>query len=338
VSAHHLTDDVLGRPYTAETIRFPPDAAGEVVATLVSRRAEKPTGRAVLHVHGFADYFFQTAYADWWVARGYDFYAVDLRRYGRSLRPHQTPNYTADLREYFADLDAAYHRVTERDGHDHVVVSAHSTGGLTVGLWANERRPRLAGMFLNSPWLDMQGSAALRGPGTTIIKQLASRQPMREIRRKVTGFYTRSLHHEHDGEWDFDLQLKPIESFTVYAGWLAAVRNGHAELQAGLDVPCPVLVMSSGRSGHPTEMGEEVHGTDVVLDVRQIRQWAPALGRHVTYVGVEGARHDVVLSLPGPRAEVYAELEKWHTAYVVDGSAGQEDRQGDEADHHDHPA
>lgn len=339
MNAAHLTDDVLGEPYVAETIRFPPDAAGEVVATLVSRAAGSPTRRAVLHVHGFADYFFQTAYAEWWTDRGYDFYALDLRRYGRSLRPHQVPNYTADLREYFADLDAAYHRITVRDGHDHVVMSAHSTGGLTVALWANERQAQLAGMFLNSPWLDLHGSAAMRGPGTAIIKQLATRQPLREIPRKVTGFYTRSLHRDHEGEWEFDLRLKPVESFAVYAGWLAAIRAGHAELQAGLDVRCPVLVISSARSAVPEEMGDDVHRHDVVLDVRQIRQWAPALGRHVTYVGVEGARHDVVLSLPEPRARVYDELGRWHTAYVRDReSAGQEDGQGHEPDHHDHTA
>ena len=73
----------------------------------------------MLHVHGFADYFFQTGYAEWWTERGYDFYALDLRKYGRSLRPHQTPNYVADLREYFPELDAAWSRITERDGHDH---------------------------------------------------------------------------------------------------------------------------------------------------------------------------------------------------------------------------
>ena len=59
-------------------------------------------------MHGFADYFFQTGYAEWWTERGYDFYALDLRKYGRSLRPHQTPNYVTDLREYFAELDAAW--------------------------------------------------------------------------------------------------------------------------------------------------------------------------------------------------------------------------------------
>ena len=51
----------------------------------------------MLHVHGFADYFFQTEYAEWWNARGYDFYALDLRKYGRSIRDHQTPNYVTDL-------------------------------------------------------------------------------------------------------------------------------------------------------------------------------------------------------------------------------------------------
>src|SRR5690348_2720612 len=103
-----VTTDVLGEPWLAETIRFPPDDAGEVVATLVHHPAAEPTGRAVLHVHGFADYFFQTDYAQWWLDRGYDFYALDLRRCGRSTRPHQVPHYTTDLREYFADLDAAH--------------------------------------------------------------------------------------------------------------------------------------------------------------------------------------------------------------------------------------
>ena len=228
--------DVLGEPYLAETIELPADDEGEVVATLVRRAAAGPTTKAVLHVHGFADYFFQTAYAEWWTERGYDFYALDLRKYGRSLRPHQTPNYVTDLRDYYAEIDEAWHRVTERDGHTEVVISAHSTGGLVVGLWADDRRPaELAGAVMNSPWLDLQGSALLRVVGTPILKQVGARQPMREIKRHVTGLYTRSLHRDHDGEWDFDLLWKPIESFTVYAGWLRAIREGHARLHRGLD-------------------------------------------------------------------------------------------------------
>ena len=309
--------DVLGAPYTAETIRFPPDSEGPVVATLVHKPAAQPTRKAVLHVHGFADYFFQTAYAEWWNARGYDFYAVDLRKYGRSLREHQTPNYVADLEEYFPDLDSAWQRITVRDGHDHVVATAHSTGGLTLPLWADHRRPgELAGMVLNSPWFDMHGHPLVRTAGTVLLRRLGLRQPMRELRRNVTGFYTRSLHADHEGEWEFDLAWKPVESWPVYAGWLRAIRIGHARLHAGLDVDCPALVLSSGASAQPPEMGEDVHRHDVVLDVQQIRRWAPALGRHVTVVAVQDARHDVVLSLPEVRARVYDEMSRWLTAYV----------------------
>ncbi|WP_341231131.1 alpha/beta hydrolase [Nocardioides salarius] len=309
--------DVLGEPWLAETIELGEDHEGPLVATLVSHRAPRPSRRAVLYVHGFADYFFQTEFAQWWLERGYDFYALDLRKYGRSIRPGQTPTYVTDLADYDAELDVAWQRITERDGHEQVVVAAHSTGGLVTPLWLDRRRPaQLAGVVLNSPWLDLQGSVLLRTLGTAVIKQLGARQPMREIRRDVSGLYGRSLHRDHGGEWDFDLTWKPLESFAVYVGWLRAVRTGHARLQRGLDVAAPVLVLSSDRSTVPTEMGDDVHSADIVLEVPQIRRWATALGAHVTYVAVPGARHDVVLSRPEARRRAYAELERWHRAYV----------------------
>ena len=309
-----FTPDVLGPPYTAETISLPDDHEGEVVATLVRRPAGRRTQRAVLHVHGFADYFFQTAYAAWWTERGYDFYALDLRKYGRSIRAHQTPNYVADLHHYFPELDEAWSRVTQ--DHGQVVLSGHSTGGLTLPLWAQSRRPDARGIVLNAPWFDLQGKAWVRAALTPVLHQVARRQPMRVIPRTVTGFYARSIHHEHEGEWEFDLAWKPIESWPAYAGWLAAIRRGHAELHRGLDLEFPALVLASAASANPTEMGEHVHTHDIVLDVDQIRRWAPALGHHVTYVGIEGARHDVFLSREPARKRAFDELGRWLTAYV----------------------
>jgi alpha-beta hydrolase superfamily lysophospholipase len=312
-----VVDPDLGTPFTAETIALPDDHEGPVEATLVRLAAKAPTTKAVLHVHGFADYFFQAEYAAWWADRGYDFYALDLRKYGRSIRAHQTANFAADLSEYYPELDEAWSRITGRDGHDTVLVTAHSTGGLTTPLWVDDRRPAgLAGMFLNSPWLDLQGPAYLRTVVTPIVKQVGKRMPLRQIPRSVSGFYTRSLHQEHEGEWAFNLTWKPLESFPVYAGWLRAIRNGHARLHAGLEVPVPVLVVSSGASGHPEEMDEVVHGTDIVLDVAQIRRWATAIGPHVTYEAIQGARHDVVLSRPDVRAHAYDVLDRWLRAWV----------------------
>ena len=313
---HEPRVDVLGEPYQAETIVLPDDDEGEVVATLVSRRTAQPTGRAVLHVHGFCDYFFQTPVADYWVERGYDFYALDLRKYGRSLRSHQTPNYVTDLRDYFADLDAAWWRITERDGHDRVLVSAHSTGGLVTPLWVHDHEVPVAGMVLNSPWLDLQGSLLLRTAGTKAIDQIGARRPYLTIPRDVSGFYARSLHRDHDGEWDFDLAWKPLESWPVYAGWLRAVRRGHARAHRGLDVPAPVLVLTSAASGHPREYDETCSSTDIVLDVELIRKWAHKLADHVTLVRVEGALHDITMSRQDVRDRAFGEITRWLDAYV----------------------
>ena len=310
--------DILGAPYTQETIDLGEDDEGPVVATLVKRPTHGPTNCAVLHVHGFADYFFQTEMAEWWTERGYTFYALDLRKYGRSLREHQTPNYIEDLRQYYVELDEAMRLITERDGHELVIGSAHSTGGLLLPLWAAERRVDLRGMVLNSPWFDMRGPWVVRSVGTALVRKVADRNPRRLLPRTVSGFYVQSLHEDLDGEWPFNLDWKPLKSWPVSAGWLTAIRRGHARLQRGLELSIPLLVLVSDRTTLPQEMGEDVHTSDIVLNVEQIRRWAPTVSRHVTCVTIEGAKHDVVLSRPEVRAQAYRELDLWVSAYVED--------------------
>ena len=307
--------DVLGAPYVARTLQLKPDFEGEVVATLVHRAADHPTGRAVLHVHGFADYFFQVAAADFWCERGYDFYALDLRKYGRSLLAHQTPNFVTELSAYYEELALALAEVSRE--HEHVVLSAHSTGGLTVPLWAADRGLDIAGMVLNSPWLDMHGDAITRYLAMPVLHRVGARRSRLMVPRKVSGIYARSLHHEHEGEWEFDLAWKPLESWPVYAGWIRAIRTGQARVAAGLDVRAPVLVLSSTRSGHPSSIDDpDVSSTDIVLDVEQIRRRSTLLGRHVTLAQVEGAIHDVTLSRPEVRKVVFDEMARFLTAYV----------------------
>jgi alpha-beta hydrolase superfamily lysophospholipase len=309
------SEDILGAPYVATTLPLIPDDEGEAVATLVHRAASTSTGRAVLHVHGFADYFFQTGAADFWCERGYDFYALDLRKYGRSLLPHQTPNYVADLAAYYEELDLAFAQVAA--AHEHVVLSAHSTGGLTVPLWASDRGLEVAGMVLNSPWLDMHGDVFTRNLAMPVLHRVGARRARLEVPRKVSGLYARSIHHEHEGEWTFNLAWKPLQSWPVYAGWLRAIRIGQARVAAGLEVRAPVLVLSSTRSTYPVSIDDpDVFSTDIVLDVEQIRRRAPLLGRHVTLAQIEGAIHDVTLSRPDVRKVVFDEVARFLTAYV----------------------
>ena len=312
-----LVPDVLGEPYLAETITLPPDEEGPVVTTLVVRRAAEPTGRAVLYVHGFCDYFFQTDFAEWWTERGYDFYAVDLRKYGRSLRPHQTPNYVTDLRAHFADLDAAFHRVAERDGHDHVVLSAHSTGGLIVSLWANERKPAhrrhgaelpLARHAGRPPDAGARhgGRQAGRRPAADPAdpphgRRLLRPQPARRPRRRV------DLRHRLEAARLVPGLLRLAERHPPRPRRAAARARGRLPGTGAL-VGRHALAQGDGR--RRPQLRHRARGA------RRSGGGPPPSAAHVTYVAIEGARHDVVLSLPEPRAAAYAEIDRWMSAYV----------------------
>jgi alpha-beta hydrolase superfamily lysophospholipase len=315
--------DILGPPYTCETIALPDDAEGEVVATLVRRRADRsPVRGAVLHVHGFCDYFFQEPQADFFTGLGYDFYALDLRKYGRSLLAHQTPNFCIDLAEYYAELDIALDLVMRRDAHETLVVGGHSAGGLIVSLWAAERGReghRVADAFvLNSPWLDLQGPFYVRTAGTEAINRLGQRRPYAVVPRTVTGVYAESLHRDLRGEWDYDLAWKPTESFPVRAGWLRAMRMGHRTVHRGIDVKAPVITLCSTESLVAPTWTDGASAADTVLDVRQIAKWSHQLGRDVTVVRVEGAIHDVFSSRKDVRDVAFGHVERW-LGYALGG-------------------
>ena len=85
--------DILGAGYEQATLDLPNDYEGQVVATLVRKKAAEPTKKAVLYIHGFIDYFFQTEMAERFNEQGFDFYALDLRKYGRSYENKRRKRY-----------------------------------------------------------------------------------------------------------------------------------------------------------------------------------------------------------------------------------------------------
>src|SRR2546423_10950042 len=111
--------------YEALELEFPADYDGPVVATLVRLPTARAERGAVLYVHGYSDYFFQRHMAERFAAEGYAFYALDLRKYGRSLRPYQHANFCKQMSEYYGDLTAAIDAIGEP-----VLLAGHSMGGL----------------------------------------------------------------------------------------------------------------------------------------------------------------------------------------------------------------
>ncbi|MER6826405.1 alpha/beta hydrolase [Streptosporangium sp. NPDC000563] len=305
--------DVLGPDYELTVLPMADDDEGTVVASLVRRRAPEPARGAVLYVHGFTDYFFQTHLADHFVARGFDFYGLDLRKYGRSLLPHQTRGFVRSVTEYFPEIDEAVRVIRERDGHDRVVLNAHSTGGLIAPLWADRVRGRglVQALVLNSPFLDLNVPLPVRIAADLLRRQL-SRLPARAVLPLVAATaYGTSLHRSHHGEWDFDLEWKPIGGFPVHAAWLGAIRRAQRRLHDGLRVDVPVLVLCAEKGLRLRAFMPEAQEADVVLDPGQIARWSTSIGSHVTCVRVRGGIHDLVLSPEPVRRRVLAEMDRW---------------------------
>jgi alpha-beta hydrolase superfamily lysophospholipase len=284
----------------------------ELVATLV-RRNKRHHSRAVLYIHGWNDYFFQTHVADWWDALGYDFYALDLRRYGRSLRAGMMGGYIEDLSEYDLEIDAAMDRVARH--HEKVVLYAHSTGGLVASLWADRHPGALGGLVLNSPWIDLQGSALIHALMPRIVRSVATRAATFILPLPDNGFYARTLDSLRDGTWTFDPELKRNPSQPARSAWLTAVMAGHDRVSAGLEIDCPILMVTSTRSDFRRRWSDELLGVDSVLDVSRLAAKAHRLGRHVTLVRLEGAIHDIVLSTRLVRDRFADEL-RWESAYL----------------------
>ncbi|MGE0542448.1 MAG: alpha/beta hydrolase [Dehalococcoidia bacterium] len=310
--------DVLGGGFERMSLPMGFDDEGEVVATLVRRRCPRPTARAVLYLHGYIDYFFQTGLAEQYIDHGYNFYALDLRKYGRSLLPHQTPYFCRDIREYFPEIDTAIDLIRREEGNDRLLLNGHSTGGLIASLYAHAHRGRgtIDALFLNSPFFQFPGSWLSRDVLLPVVRSIGAVAPYRVIPRGLSDLYGRSVHRDHRGEWDYDLTWKPIAGVPLLAGWVRAIALAQQRLLAGLDIACPVLVMCSTESSNPKVWDDVLLRTDSVLDVTDISRLADRLGDIVTRIRIDGGMHDLVLSAAPVREGVYRALFTWTDAYL----------------------
>lgn len=314
--------DVLGDGWERRTLRLRDDDQGEAVATLVRRTRQPgaPSDRAVVYVHGYIDYFFQTHLGDFWADLGHDFYALDLRGHGRSLLPHQIPNYCTDLAVHAEELDLAARVVREEERHDVVVGMGHSTGGLLMSLWAHARRgrpegPVLDALVLNSPWFELNRSWFDRTVTVRAAGVLAHVAP-RTVVGQVSPHYGRWLHRDTGGEWDYDLAWKPHEGFGARAGWAHAIRRGHRAVARGLAIDVPVLVCAAGTTGPHDRWHDALDRTDSVLKVEHIVSRAGRLGQDVTVAQVLGGVHDLALSPEPARTAYFDTVRDWVSARV----------------------
>jgi alpha-beta hydrolase superfamily lysophospholipase len=326
--------DVLGPDFEQATLALGRDSEGEVVATLVRylpspKRASwfgrmrgtaqpKAEKTDVLYIHGWSDYFFQKHLAEYWRRQGANFYALDLRKYGRSLRDGQTPGYIENLADYDVDIHAALaamgHNVKRSDRK--LVLVGHSTGGLILSLWAARHSGRANALILNSPWLEYQLTAAMRAVVEPVLGLQGKIAPRALLPNPDLGFYNRSVVKRRGGEWEVNETWRPEKAFSVRSAWLKAILAGHTQVAAGLGIKTPILVLLSDRSLLTARWSEKMRESDVVIDVETTAIRAAKLGRRVTVIRIPHAMHDVLLSNKRARSTAFAEISRWIGSYL----------------------
>ncbi len=282
--------DRLLAGFEALELDFAPDYDGAVVSTLVRLPTANAPRGAVLYVHGFSDYFFQRHMAERFAAEGYAFHALDLRKYGRSLRPNQHGNFCKSITEYYADIDAALEVIASE-----VLLAGHSMGGLVTSLYAHEgaRRSQIQALWLNSAFFDWN-LPEWRKVQLHLAAAIGRYYPFLSDANALRPEYTRALLTE----WEFDTRLKPERGFPLYCGWLAAISDAFEKVHKGLAIECPVLSMHSDAA-------------DIVLDWHHIARWSRTLGPHVAVLAFPGGWHDLICSPGRIREEVFTQLFAW---------------------------
>ncbi|MDE6246395.1 MAG: alpha/beta hydrolase [Muribaculaceae bacterium] len=288
---------------------------GPVRSTVIRLLSKKPTKKAFLYVHGFNDYFFQDEWGKEFVDSGYNFYAVDLRRYGRSRLPWQYPYNVRDQKEYFADIDSALN-IIRRDGNTDITLGGHSTGGLTVAYYAAYRGARIGvnRVVTDSPFLAWNFNPFTRKVAAPMIGAFGKIIPNAEVKQGHCDGYAYSLLKQYDGEWEYNTDWKMIYSPPVKWSWIGAIDGAQKDLMRRKEhITVPILIMTSSRKIEGCNYTPEFLTGDAVLDPTMIRRRGEQLAdsSRRTVCVIDSGIHDLILSPLPAREEARSEIFKF---------------------------
>ena len=301
----------LDTDFNFQTIQLLPDYEGQVSSTLISSKFNTGNRKSILYLHGYIDYFFHPHMCEKFITNGFDFYALDLRKYGRSILPHQHPNYCLDMEEYFEEVSIAIQRIQAAGGAP-ITLLGHSTGGLLASSYMNdgEERSCIENLILNSPFLKFNQSDFKIKTTQLAAGIVSAFLAYSKIDGALSPVYPQSIHKSYFGEWEFNLEWKPIEGFPTYFKWILAIARAQKKLLDS-SIEIPILVMHSSRSRILSVFSEEAMSSDIVLNVEDIKKIGSQLGKQVTLLEIDNAQHDIFLSPIEVRDKAFNQMFNW---------------------------
>lgn len=293
------------------TIELSPDYEGKVTATLISSKSNVGNRKSVLYLHGYIDYFFHPHMCEKFVNNEFDFYALDLRKYGRSILPHQKPNYCQDIEEYFEEITIALRQI-HQVANAPIYLLGHSTGGLIASsyLMYGKEKSLIKSLILNSPFLDFNQSNFKKIITLIAAKFFSSIMPYSKVNGAISPAYAQSIHKDYFGEWDFNIEWKPINGFPTYFKWITAISRAQKKLP-DFSIQVPVLIMHSSCSRNISTFSNLAMSSDIVLNIEDIKRIGSGLGKQVSLLEIENAQHDIFLSPETVREVAFEKMFNW---------------------------
>ncbi len=302
----------LEEKFNYHTINLKSDYEGKTIATLISSKSNTDNSIPVLYIHGFIDYFFHPHLAEEFHQHGYDFYALELRKYGHSLQPHQHPNYCKSSEEYFEEISITIRSIYDKS-QKKIVLMGHSTGGLITSLYMNKGKERelVCGLILNSPFLELNMPLAVRMVAPAFAKIASTFYPFSKLNNAISPVYGQSVHKNYFGDWDFNLKWKPINGFPAFFAWLVAIVDAQKQLKQNAAIKVPILVLFSSHSLLLKKYTPEAQTADIVLNVKHIQKIGKKLGSNVVLKEIKNGMHDLFLSKKDARNVAFIALFDW---------------------------
>jgi alpha-beta hydrolase superfamily lysophospholipase len=245
---------------------------------------------------------------------GYDFFALDLRKCGRSIispEQDQYRHYFTDIHEYDEEITLSIeHILKEANGKTKkLIFYGHSTGGLIASLYtaSGPRHQDIDALILNSPYLTALDTSFTESMLESVVMKLSLSVDIPD------NWYNRSIHSSHKGEWNFDIKKKPVDKIRVHGPSFYAIRLAQQDLmKKGSCISCPILLMCSHRSIRPDKIWrDEYDEADLLLNVTTMRRAASTMGPHVTICEIENGRHDLFLSKPSVLEKTFTTMFQW---------------------------
>uniref|UniRef100_A0A6B2KVZ5 Myosin motor domain-containing protein n=1 Tax=Arcella intermedia TaxID=1963864 RepID=A0A6B2KVZ5_9EUKA len=299
--------DILGSDFQNIQFKLLPDGfhISPLTATLTRPQSNKARN-AILYLHDFSDYFWQEDMAYNFLKNGFSFYALDLRKYGRSKDEGARPNWMEGITDYYEEVHWAI-SIMKAEGMEKISLGGLGFGGVIATFFSIDHPSLIQSLLLLNPQFTFTTKS-----WTKLVSNskswLGNINPLHKD-MQFSLLHHQSLHTEQKGKWNWDLSLKPLNGWPLYAGWVDILQKSIAELlKKNAKLQVPLLLLLSEQTFELERWDKSLQESDMFLEADKVEDIAKQLSPKLSCHRIPHAGHDILHSNPDVVQQAYSQI------------------------------